>query len=250
MIVRETATHYVLIRQHDHGVLAGNLAYHWGNPPFFPLPYELTVAAALHDFSWIDADAKIPWNVAEDRPWNFTDLPANERFPAYQNGLNKLEKINAYSALLASLHYCSFIDSKKGSPDPAAIRFLQKERKRQSRLKKRHPHFRKNLMVRLAYLQLMDHLSLYCCLNKPGTPKNEEHPWYRDGFSVPIKNDRRIHLNARWKNDSTIALDPFPFHRPFSTLIPYMLCRKTLGKKDPDLEKIHYQPLTFVPVNC
>ncbi|MNP44881.1 hypothetical protein D3C76_1387630 [compost metagenome] len=64
-------------------------------------------------------------------------------------------------------------------------------------------------------LQFCDDLSLYMALNRPGSPKSEEHPWWKDGFSgsEDFKFTSGRVITAEWKNEAALMLEPFPFTR-------------------------------------
>ena len=62
-------------------------------------------------------------------------------------------------------------------------------------------------------------------LNEPGSPKSEEHPWWREGFSgsedFSFTSGRTI--TVEWKDKSTLVLDPFPFNKTVE--VAFMLKR-------------------------
>lgn len=204
---------------------------------------DLVLSASLHDLSWIDTDEALQWNDKENRPYDFTSFPLLEKLKIYEKGLNETERLNPYSALLTSLHYCSFF---KENQHESVDGFLRKEEKRQARLKK--IFFDKAVDLDLRHLQLWDNLSLYVCLNKPGTPKEKEHPWFKNGIHALAKTGEEVLMQARWLNERTIHLDPFPFRQSFSTTLPYYKARKSLGPEDPDLNNRFYEHLRFVSV--
>ncbi|HET7521885.1 MAG TPA: DUF3891 family protein [Bacillales bacterium] len=241
LIVRESGNFYIFIRQHDHGLLSGEIAANWGNDPFQPPEHKLVLAASLHDVSWIEADARLPWNEEQNLPFDFTSYPLHKRLDMYEKGLNTTERLNPYGGLLTSMHYCSFFKQEEAE---GIRRFLQHESARQDRLKQRF--FGEPVETDLRLLQLWDNLSLYICLNRPGATKKEEHPWFKNGIKAAAKTGEAVTMQLRWLNERTVTVEPFPFRRSWSTRLPYSKARKSLGKKDPDIGKICYQHIRFI----
>lgn len=242
MIIREDGSFYILIRQHDHGLLSGEIAAHWGNEHFEAPEHKLVLTTSLHDVSWYETDQVLQWDEAGDHPYDFTSLPLESKLPMYEKGLNLTERLNPYGGLLTSMHYCSFF---KKNQNEKIDHFLQGEHRRQERLKRKF--FGERFEDDLRHLQLWDHLSLYVCLNEPGVKKEKEHPWYQNGIKTEFKTGETLTLNLRWLNERTITLDPFPFAESWSTTLPYSKVRRSLGPADPDINKTYEQHIRFVP---
>lgn len=242
MIVRESGVFYTLVRQHDHGLLAGEMASHWGNEAFKKPSVKLMLTTCLHDLSWIESDSTLHWDETENRPFDFTSLPSVKRLPMYKRGLDETEKLNPYGCLLTSLHYSSFLN--KGE-DRNADHFLQEEEERQKKLQDQF--FEEPVSENLQQLQMLDQLSLYVCMNEPGTTKDNEHPWYKSGIQATDKNGNQVTLKLNWLNERTVTLDPFPFVESWSTTLSYSKVRKTLGPHDPDFNNFFCQHIRFTP---
>jgi hypothetical protein len=74
MIVRERPDSFLLFGQHEHALMAGELARRWGRSPE---PFGSTVyAVANHDVAWREPDREVLWNEEKDRPYSFMDYPA------------------------------------------------------------------------------------------------------------------------------------------------------------------------------
>lgn len=241
LIIREHNNLYILIHQHDHGLLAGDIAANWGQGNFISPSRNLVLTASLHDLSWVETDTTLQWNNEANRPYDFTSLPLEEKFPMYKKGLDQTERLNPYSALLTSMHYCSFF---KAHQNEQVDRFLRQEEKRQTRLKK--TFFYEPIDLDLRHLQLWDNLSLYVCLNEPGVSKEQEHPWFKNGINAVTQTGETVSMHAHWLNERTITLDPFPFRQSFSTTLPYYKAKKSLGPDDPDLHKRFHEDVRFV----
>lgn len=241
MIIRDHDNFYRLIRQHDHGLLAGDIAAHWGGGSFTSPTRNHVLTASLHDLSWIETDAHLQWDDEASKPYDFITLPDRDKIAIYEKGLAETERLNPYSALLVSMHYCSFF---KNDRQKTVDRFLQSEAQRQQRLKE--VFFQKNPAFDLRLLQLWDNLSLYVCLNPAGVAKEDEHAWFKDGIGAPDRDGNTLTLQAHWLNERTITLDPFPFRQSFTTTLTYYKARKSLGPGDPDLDKAYHQEIRFV----
>ncbi|HEU5139687.1 MAG TPA: DUF3891 family protein [Bacillales bacterium] len=244
MIIQDNGRFFTFVRQHDHGLLSGEIAAHWGNSIFTIPKHNLVMTTALHDLSWIESDRILQWNNKENRPHDFTSLPIKAKLPMYQEGLNRTERLNPYGALLTSKHYCSFL--RKGQ-DRSIDRFLQEEQNRRERLRLNLTYFGDSLDSDLRNLQLWDNLSLYVCLNRPGAKKNEEHPWFRNGIKAVSKMGESVKIHLRWLNERTISLKPFPFGESWSTTFPRSKVRKSLGTADPDTGNKIHQHICFIP---
>ena len=213
MIVRERFDSYVLIKQHEHGLISGEFARYWGEKP---LPLEPTLyAIANHDTGWQALDASVRWNEQTGKPCSFTNYPIKSKLRAYNNGLDFLEAREPYAACLCSMHYASLAGDSEDE-----ILFQESEAGRQRKIKSAMDSKETdNLGYNFRLLQLCDDLSLFVCLNEPG---RNDHPWYRDGFSFEGTKLRPV-----WEDRHTFGLDPNPFSDPFDLVIPYTLVEKS-----------------------
>lgn len=235
MIVREQDKSYIFITQHDHAQLSGWFAAFWGNDvvPVLPRPRAaLQLAALMHDVGWVPLDQQPRWNESEGRPHSFATLPASIRVTYYRQGVDLVQRIDPYAALLCSLHYTSFFPSPSAVTDAAVREFLEDEYRRQKMLALELQHLRRHTELArtqhdLALVKLWDSISLYVALNEPGISKEEEHPWYRNGFSpVVTGSGASLHLQARWLDRERILLDPFPLKEPSAYPLPIRVVSK------------------------
>lgn len=215
MIVRERPDSYVLIKQHDHGLISGEFARHWAEKP---RPLEPTLyAIANHDVGWQGLDASVRWNEESGKPYSFADYPTLPKLRAYKEGLDLLEAKNPYAACLCSMHYASFM---RNSENETETEFLISEVERQLRIKSTMTEEElANLDHNFRLLQLCDDLSLFVCLNEPG---RNDHPWYKNGFQL-----EGARFEPVWENRRTLRLDPNPFSEPFDVTVPYTLVEKS-----------------------
>ncbi len=210
MIVRDRPDSYVLIAQHDHGLVSGEFARHWRERP---IPLEPTLyAIANHDVAWRSLDKGLRFNETTGRPYSFVDYPVEPKMEAYREGLDLLEAREPYAACLCSMHYASFVRGARGEVE---VRFREGEDRRQERLRgAMSAQELENLERNFRLLQMCDDLSLFVCLNEPG---RSDHLPYRGGLEfmgtrfVPIWEDRR-----------TLRLSPNPFSGAFDLSIPHL----------------------------
>src|SRR5699024_10060012 len=62
-------------------------------------------------------------------------------------------------------------------------------------------------MAHYEILQFFDNLSLYICLNEPGTPHEEEHHFFRKGISLPSSFNENKLLHPNWVGKDEIYLN-------------------------------------------
>jgi hypothetical protein len=234
MIIREQENRLIMIRQHDHAIVSGEIAAAWHPDFFFDTEKKEAVVygVAEHDRAWIGLDETPVWNDARDLPYSFMDYPLIPKLAFYQKGVDEVAANNAYAALLCSLHYTSFL---KRAAHPAEQQYLQHEQKRQASLKKAlviaSGEQESNLQFHFDLLQFSDNLSLYLCLNEPGVTKEKEHPWYREGFpqQFPFAGGKKI--MARWVDDETVSIKPFPFREELTVnLVTKQVNREAIAK--------------------
>ncbi|CAM3593765.1 DUF3891 family protein [Marinicrinis lubricantis] len=220
MIVRETDSEYVMIPQHEHAQLSGMIGSHFSQEvmKYQAFLEDFKLAVFEHDRSWIWLDETPIWNDRAKRPFSFMDYPLLPKLALYEKGLHEIERMSPFACLLCSLHYSSFF---KGTTQQECIGFITKEHGRQEIIKEELQIMDLDMInhyVRL--LQFCDRLSLYVCLNHPGTDKDQEHPWYKDGFphSDLFSTDRKI-VKAEWNKQDQIIVRSFPFEAEFSATL-------------------------------
>jgi hypothetical protein len=214
MIVREKSDSYVLIKQHDHGLISGEFARHWAKSP---RPLEPTLyAIANHDVGWQVLDASVLWNEETGKPYSFTDYPIVPKLRAYEAGIDLLETETPYAACLCSMHYAALVGDSETEAE-----FRESETERQREIKDAMTNEElDNLKHNFHLLRLSDDLSLFVCLNEPG---RKDHPWYRNGFEFEGAKFEPV-----WEDKYTLRLDPNPFSEPFDLAIPYTLVEKSV----------------------
>ncbi|MGM0751898.1 MAG: DUF3891 family protein [Bacillota bacterium] len=227
MIIRETEDSFIMIKQHDHAFLSGETIKHFNrnllkSDQFFD---DALYAAYQHDRSWIGLDDTPIWNDREKIPYTFSDYPLLPKLAFYKIGVDEIERVNAYASLLCSLHFCSFFSQ---SQNKDCLVFLTGEARRQMRLKEKLSELDEELLQQhFRLLQFADNLSLYLCLNEPGVDKEEEHPWFKNGFNhTEMFHQENRPLMPRWVDENEVTLDRYPFEKDFHVSLKY----KTVAK--------------------
>jgi len=173
MIIREQNNGFIMIKQHDHAQISSKL-YQQLPEKFLPkkeYQFEVNYAIEQHDCGWIPFDETPFWNDKANEPYSFTNFPTEPKTVLYEYGINRVEEKYPYAALLCSEHYTRFL---RKSMDKTAKNFVQKEQARQERILKQLNIAKDLWMAHYEILQFFDNLSLYICLNEPGTPHEEE----------------------------------------------------------------------------
>jgi hypothetical protein len=212
MVVLERGDSLRLMRQLDHSLASGRMALEWVDMDGAALAPRLAFAIAWHDIVWAEEDLEPAWDEERRTPVTFQTLEGRQRRPLYANGLDRLEQIDAYAALLASVHFARFVDEPEGEE------FRQNETKRRERiaagfgLDASDPR----LVTEAALLRHFDDLSLFACLCGPesGNP-----PEWLPLERVADSPDGRRHV-PEWLGPDVLTFRPYPFRRPFHLAIP------------------------------
>ena len=119
MILYEQDNEVVIIRQTDHALLSGFFAREWGNELFSrPEPFEsFRLAAAEHDNGWQEWEIMPKVDPATFLPYSFMSIPTEAHIALYQQGLERILKVNHYAALLVSMH-CALLYDRARSTMP------------------------------------------------------------------------------------------------------------------------------------
>ncbi len=238
MILLEQGEQLTVIRQTDHGLLAGFLAREWGNDTFHrPEPSaSFCLAAAEHDNGWREWELAPQIDPRTRLPYSFMSIPTEEHVMLYQRGVERVIAADRYAGLLASLHCAELYDRARAtmpgysakyvkSNESAIVNdFLQRLKLQQLRLKIDHRSDaekkafveEKALEGAARLLELLDRLSLYLCLGAAdgvtfeGVPADE-----RGGEADCI---------LRIEGPGRISIEPYPFRR--SPLAVSILARR------------------------
>src|SRR5699024_1977958 len=114
MIVRDTGTHFVFIEQHHHALVARKIIEKWEN--------VLWEASSIYGVEqknreWRLIDAEPFWDDQKQAPYQFVDFPNSAKIVMYTKGIDEVEKVDAYAAVLCSAHYSSFLESSTNAEE-------------------------------------------------------------------------------------------------------------------------------------
>ncbi len=227
MIVREHGDQFLMIKQHDHALISGEMVLQWKKTFLLrsKLREEADWAIAQHDAAWIPLDEHPKWNDEKNQPYTFIDYPLKEKLDAYCQGIEEISKQTLYGAMLCSMHYQSFFS--RDSEDARIREFVEAQEQKQEQLfNQMSMEVPKDIyQLHFKRLQFCDDLSLYICMQEPGAAKEEEISWFKDGFPQ-VFDFAPQGIKARWVDESKVAVHPFPFEKPFKVAVPYKLVSK------------------------
>ena len=205
LIVRVREKHFVMIEQHHHAQLAGKLflQLHDELLPSKRWREDIFYAIREHDCGWIHFDEEPFWNDEKNIPYDFNEFPIGPKIVLYEYGINRVEKSSPYAALLCSKHYVSFIRKRQ---DETSKQFVKRELLRQKRVQEKLNLHDGVIEMHYHYLKLFDDLSLYICLNEPGTTKEDEHFFFKNGITLPPKFGENK-LQLFWENKSDVMIN-------------------------------------------
>lgn len=225
MIISQKGDKLVLVRQHDHGALAGQLVRHWGNEMFEkPHPLESVFHATRHhDRGWQAADAEPLYDPEARRPRNFLKRATEEHVKFYGGAVEELIQEDPYAGLLVSMHWTGLYNGRWGmagwrvDAEGDEQRYLEEVARaaedRWAELKRlawnpqecSRPDFEQRLWHNYKLLQAYDLLSLYICRRV-----FESEPYTVKG--VPLRPGlEHVDIQLQPLGDGRVAVDPFPF---------------------------------------
>jgi hypothetical protein len=226
---------FLLIAQHDHALIAGELAEQFGNAQFAaPDPRESTVrGVSLHDCGWPLHDDEPTLN-KDGLPSDVFETTRPVAIKVWTASADRASAEDPYAGLLTSLHVLalsvfatsqtSFAHEKFDMDNPqdrfAVVKFQQHEIARQEELRQRlglrterpqhHSGLAKQgnqkaedqLQFNIRMLQAMDAISLAACCTTPPMQQTQ------DLFRRPGGEKVKLSL-GRSGND--VLVDPWPF---------------------------------------
>jgi hypothetical protein len=239
MIRREVGNEFLLIKQHDHALLAGQLAERFGNDRFAkPEPRESVLTAVrLHDAGWPLHDEQPTLNRTH-LPLDVFETPRPIALKVWSASAECASAADPYAGLLVSLHVLSLSifattqqqQRQAGKHETFNVaqlterfevnKFQHREVERQEQLR-RQLGMRTDLPLthglaeplasveddRLVFhfrlLQAMDLISLCLCCTEPPADRTQ------DVLTKP--GGRARHLSLRRDAGGAVGVDPWPF---------------------------------------
>lgn len=227
MIIREREDDFVMIEQMNHAQFAGDLMAQWKITLFQgeQLRKSVDYAIRMHDYGWENLDKAPFWNDKKQVPYSLFDFPKAPKIIFYTYGIDEVEKVDAYAALLCSRHYIQFF-LKDTSKESKA--FLKQEEERKERIIATLDNFDELVFnFHYALLALGDTLSVFACVNEPGTTQEAIHPFFKKGLSLsPELGIKETNMKPIWVDKHTIALDVFPFEEPIASKLTQKVVSK------------------------
>jgi hypothetical protein len=228
MIIHERQHEFVMVAQHDHAKVSRDAAQCWRDEYFLGIDKKDSVVLAVreHDRCWIEPDEEPLWNEQTKQPYSFMDYPASPKLAFYTKGIDEIVQMDPYAGLLCSLHYASFL---KDATSTIGKNFWNDENQRQKELLQELGIEKDELLTfHLKLLKFCDNLSLYICLNDPGTPKSQEHYFYRNGLPQKFSFINNQPIHAKWIDQETVSLSVSPFMNKLHVRLPYKAVNKEL----------------------
>lgn len=255
MIRRRVGETFLLIPQHEHALLSGRIAQHYGNALFAPpQPRQETLrAVALHDCGWPLHDdaprlnrAGLPLDVFENH------LPLSLQM--WSEASQRIEHEAPYTRLLVSLHGLHLSSFAAANPHtPQEIfqlnKFQHQEIERQVNLR-RELGLATDIPVRLGLaltdeieaenrlkhnyglVRIMDVLSLGLCCTELLFPQIDN--------VLPRPEARPLTLKLRRTSPTSLRIDPWPFDQPsLSFAVPGRVVPARKYSSEEEFQQVH-----------
>lgn len=204
MLIRKTKDGgHECVSQEQHALQSGVLAAAWKPTRLPPL---LVMTIGLHDTPWRDADRQPLVDEATGMPHDFLNYPTAEKLALYRAGIDALEEVHPWVAYMVSRHYTTFA----GTVNLAELQAT--ETARRTRLEQLLPdELLASSDEALAWIKFFDVFSLHLCLTGPAADESAIPGWLRDSSKWSTAPDGTT-LALEWRDDATLAVDPWPFH--------------------------------------
>ncbi len=132
MIRRDINGGWILITQHDHAELSGQIMTHWGNDMFVrPEPYDQVLFAVReHDSGWKEWDSLPKINTETGYPANFTEMSFEDQGDIWRRCYKPYSQDQPYASCLVALHFSKFSrNNLRKDPGNQVAESLHKELK-------------------------------------------------------------------------------------------------------------------------
>lgn len=249
MIVRyESDGSIVMITQNDHAQVSGLFAAHWGNDKFErPHPYDALVRAAMfHDRGWIRYETGPQLDLQTGKTPNYRQVP-NDRtqLEAFEWAGDWLSGIDPYAGLLITKHRTGLWQGRYGViTDPPAIQrgtlppdivsFIGRSEAKQKVAAEKYEA--NELATNYNLIQVWDLMSLYICSTETHKPERIAP------VPVAYTGNASATMTLTPVDNTTIALDPYPFDQPsLTTSIIFRRLGQTSFKDTAELQAAYFR---------
>lgn len=227
MIRRDEKDGWILISQHDHAELSGEIMKYWGNKEFGGLDSEVLFAIGEHDNGWKEWDSSPKVNSVSRYPMNFLEMSSSDQSEIWRRCFKRHSANHPYASALIALHFGKLNEkSLNKNSNNGMARALQIEISDfvSDMLKINISNsdlnsLPKDVQVNLRLVQVADIISLTLC-----------HGWLSIGIEdVPVGyNGSTAILNLKSIDGSNYVMAPYPFSQP---LINLQVEGRRLGQK-------------------
>lgn len=250
MIRRHDGDRFLLVAQHDHALLSGQLAEHYGNGRFArPEPRGAVIrAVGMHDCGWPMHDQRPTLN-KEGWPVDVFETPLPLALKVWQAGTDRMEGEDVYARMLVSLHVLglsAFAASHAHTRTEIfeLNRFQHKQIELQEQLRRKlgmsteiplrlglategKDENEERLKRNHTILQAMDRLSLALCCTEVVFPKIEN--------VAPKAGAAAVTLSFARTGETAVKVEPWPFDAEvLSAQVPYraVAARKYVSQEE------------------
>lgn len=217
MIRRDEKDGWILISQHDHAELSGEIMKYWGNKEFGGLDSEVLFAIGEHDNGWKEWDSSPKVNSVSRYPMNFLEMSSSDQSEIWRRCFKRHSANHPYASALIALHFGKLNEkSLNKNSNNGMARALQIEISDfvSDMLKINISNsdlnsLPKDVQVNLRLVQVADIISLTLC-----------HGWLSIGIEdVPVGyNGSTATLNLKSIDGSNYVMAPYPFSQPLINL--------------------------------
>ena len=174
----------------EHALLSGELARHWGAPPFALLePRDVLLAAVdHHDDGWDLWERRPGVDGEQGRPTDFTEMPLDDSLAIWGRSIDGVERLGPLAAYVVAGHFVELLTGslerrgQRGEPIAEAQQWAAEMDNRRGdwlSLWQDHDPVQHTFAAAqraLAMLQFFDYLSLWLCCEAREKPEQFEPP--------------------------------------------------------------------------
>jgi hypothetical protein len=214
MIRRGQDEGWVLINQHDHAELSGEIMRFWGNKEFSRLESydEVLFAIRGHDNGWKEWDSSPRINPVNQYPMNFLEMTSSDQADIWRRCFKRHSVEHPYASALIALHFGKLNEKSLNKNSNNMAKSLHSEiidfvsnmlKINASDLNL--SSLPKDVQVNLGLVQIGDIISLTLC-----------HGWSSNEIKyAPLNYDSSlITLSLESSDSKNFTITPYPFSEP------------------------------------